>query len=252
MMIPETSSRRTRSRQARAERPAVADNFWIDSRPSRCSAASILTSIRSSAGERVATMATLLMRRAPPCPPSTLERLATLKTWMAGTSPATTMWRVIDNFCRLAERLVLHGDRIVQPEPPAVGVDGLAGDVARIVRGEEDRDRGDLVGLTDAAERRAREQPALGLLVGRDRLEDIGHDRAWADRVDPDAIGRKRQGHHFGELREAALRHAIGHLVGNREHGVDRAHVDDHARRLAGLDLLDHLPRRGLPGKERA
>src|SRR5262249_47653400 len=58
MMMPDASSRRTRSRQARAESPTAADSFWIDMRPLRWSAARILTSIRSSAGVRFATMAT--------------------------------------------------------------------------------------------------------------------------------------------------------------------------------------------------
>ncbi len=61
----------------------------------------------------------------------------------------------------------------------------------------------------------------------------------------------KRQRHHLGELVDAALRHRIGHLVGDREDRVDRRHVDDRARFLAGLHALDHVPRHRLPAQER-
>jgi hypothetical protein len=48
------------------------------------------------------------------------------------------------------------------------------------------------------------------------------------------------------------FRHAIRHLVGDRDPRVDRAHVDDRRRRLAGLDLRDHLLRGRLPDQEHA
>src|SRR5256885_1870107 len=81
----------------------------------------------------------------------------------------------------------------------------------------EGGDRGDLVRIGDAAERRARQQALLRGLVGRDTFQNVGHDRARADRVDADAIGAKRQRHHLGELVDAALRDAIRHLVGDRD-----------------------------------
>src|SRR5712692_8865055 len=84
------------------------------------------------------------------------------------------------------ERFILDRYGIVQREPAAVGVDGLPGDIACLLRSEEDGNRRDLVGLANAPERRARQYPALGVLVGRYRLEDAGHDRARTDGVDPD------------------------------------------------------------------
>src|SRR5882757_7596163 len=55
-MTPESSSRRTRSSVARGDRATVSASFWMVERPSRCSAARILTSMRSSAGGRLAAM----------------------------------------------------------------------------------------------------------------------------------------------------------------------------------------------------
>src|SRR6478735_5468307 len=104
-MTPAASSRRTRSSDARGDSPTVCASFWIVERPSRCSAARILTSSRSNADGRLAAMNVLI----------------------------------------LVERLVLDRHRIVQREPAAVGIDGLAGDIARVRRSEEEGDRRDLV-----------------------------------------------------------------------------------------------------------
>jgi len=51
---------------------------------------------------------------------------------------------------------------------------------------------------------------------------------------------------------EAAFRDAVGHLVRDRDHGVDRAHVDHPhpAARRAGPP--DHTPRRRLADEEGA
>src|SRR5260370_36338408 len=73
--------------------------------------------------------------------------------------------------CRASvERFVLDRHRIVQGEPAAVGIDGLRGDIARVLRSEEDGNGGDFVGLADAAHGRARRDRALGVLVGCYRL----------------------------------------------------------------------------------
>src|SRR5215470_7660422 len=52
-MMPAASSRRTRSRLARGDRPTFAARSCIVDRPLRCRSANILTSIRSNAGERL-------------------------------------------------------------------------------------------------------------------------------------------------------------------------------------------------------
>src|SRR5205823_5285223 len=101
----------------------------------------------------------------------------------------------VAEFFNARRELLLHRHRVVQREPAAVRIDRLAGDVARLLRGEECRDRGDLVRVRNAAERRAREQAVLCRLVGGNTFQDIGHDRAWPDRVDADAVGRKRERH---------------------------------------------------------
>ncbi len=146
----------------------------------------------------------------------------------------------------------LDRNRVVEPDPAAVGEDGLARDVAGRVRGEEHGDARDLRGVAEAAHRRAREHLLARGLVGQDGRQHLGRDRARPDRIDADAVRGQRERHDVGELRDPALRHAVGHLVGDRELGVDRGHVDDRARRLAGRDLLDHAPRRGLTDQERA
>ena len=56
-----------------------------------------------------------------------------------------------------AARSALDRHRVVQRQPAAIGIDGLAGDVARLVGRQEGGDRGDLGRLADAAERRARQ-----------------------------------------------------------------------------------------------
>src|ERR1700751_4116220 len=118
-MMPAPSTPRPRSSEARGDKPTACASFWMVERPSRWSAARILTSMRSSAGGRLAAL--------------------------------------------LVQRCVLHRHRVIQNEPAAVGINGLPGNVARVVRRQEDRDGGDLVGLADAPERRARQDRALGV-----------------------------------------------------------------------------------------
>src|SRR5262249_48126294 len=48
------------------------------------------------------------------------------------------------------QRLLLDRHGVVEREPAAVGVDRLPGDIACLLRGEEDGNRRDLVGLADA------------------------------------------------------------------------------------------------------
>ena len=50
-----------------------------------------------------------------------------------------------------AECLVLHRHRVVEPEPAAVGVDRLPGEVTRIGARQEDGNTCDLVGFADRA-----------------------------------------------------------------------------------------------------
>src|SRR5690606_34974992 len=59
---------------------------------------------------------------------------------------------------------LFHRHGVVQGKAAAIGVDSLAGEVAGLVAREEDGDLGDFGGLADAAERRAGEHVAPGLL----------------------------------------------------------------------------------------
>jgi len=65
--------------------------------------------------------------------------------------------------------------------------DGLATDPARILGGEEDGDRADIVGLADAAERGLRFNRFLEVAAGDPRgVETFGLDHAGIQRVDAD------------------------------------------------------------------
>src|SRR3990167_5187027 len=55
---------------------------------------------------------------------------------------------------------IIDGNGIVERRPAAVGENRLPGDVARHAAGEKERDRGDLRRVADAAQRRARQNPA--------------------------------------------------------------------------------------------
>src|SRR5438034_200681 len=142
-ITPAASSRRTRSSEARGESPAVCASFWMVERPSRCRAARILTSMRSRAGARLAAM----------------------------------------KFLPSVEGLLLDRHGIVERKPAAIGVDRLPRHVACLRGGKEDSNRGDLIGLADARERRARRYSPLGLLVGRAALGNLGQARARPDVV---------------------------------------------------------------------
>src|SRR6516164_511375 len=178
-MTPEASSRRTRSSDARGESPTACASFWMVERPSRWSAARILTSMRSNAGGRLAA----------------IDVCFPLGVSYAFGQPVSAS---PEDAAPSLERFILDWHGVVERQPAAVGVDRLPGDIACLLRSEEDGNRRDLVGLADAPERRAGQYPAFGLLVGRHRFEDVGHDRARADSVDADAVGRKRERHHLG------------------------------------------------------
>src|SRR3954470_17966975 len=153
-MMPAASSRRTRSSDARGDSPTVCASFWMVERPSRCRAARILTSMRSSAGGRLAAM-------------DALNQLGLIwSRWLSSPRkrgpivPRIPASGILGSRLRgndvgengLVQRFVLDRHGVVEREPAAVGIDGLAGDVAGVRRREEDRDRRDLVGLADASE----------------------------------------------------------------------------------------------------
>src|SRR3546814_5081158 len=81
----------------------------------------------------------------------------------------------------------------------AVGVDGLAGDVAGVRGGEEDGDVAHLLRLAEAAHRRARHEARPGRRVVVDRSHHLGVDGARPDGVHADAFVGQRQGHRSEE-----------------------------------------------------
>src|SRR5262249_27725395 len=123
-MTPEASRRRTRSSDARGESPTVCANFWMVERPSRWSAVRILTSMRSKAGGRLAAIDV--------CFPLDASHV------FGQPVPASP-----ENAPPSLERFILDRHGVVEREPAAVGVDRLPGDIACLLRSEEDGNRRD-------------------------------------------------------------------------------------------------------------
>src|SRR5215468_6628074 len=174
-MTPEASSRRTRSSDARGESPTACASFWMVERPSRWSAARILTSMRSNAGGRLAAIdvcfpldvgqfvgrawaAARARYHTSRCRP---RESGDLYSRGGGYGSPLSRGRQYMSLCvgsrdiASLERLVLDRHGVVEREPAAVGVDRFPGDIACLRRSEEDGNRRDLVGLADAPERRA-------------------------------------------------------------------------------------------------
>src|SRR5436190_23008664 len=88
---------------------------------------------------------------------------------------------------------VLERHCIVEREPATVGIDSFPGEITRITASEKNGNGCDLLRSADAPERRAHQDAALGCRVGGNRLEDVSHDRTWADCVDTDAVRSGRE-----------------------------------------------------------
>src|SRR5687768_7068615 len=85
----------------------------------------------------------------------------------------------------------------------ARNADYLAGDEARLLRGEEGDDAGNVIGLADALHRDGAHQGVVDLLAGFALAEEAAQDRRVgrprADDVDGDALARKLAGEGLGE-----------------------------------------------------
>src|SRR5512144_3172364 len=93
---------------------------------------------------------------------------------------------------------------------PAVDVDQLTGDLARVLGGEEDRDPRDLLGPGHAPERnlaRAGRDLLLGVAVAR--LRGVGE--PGRDGVDPDAVRRQGERHRAREADHPRLARRVVH-----------------------------------------
>src|SRR4051812_37008945 len=125
----------------------------------------------------------------------------------------------------------------------AVDEDGLAGDVGRLVGGEEAGDAGHLVGGAGAAQRDVLLDLA-SLLGGVDpRPGDRRDRRARADAVDADAVGRVLQGERLRQVLHPALAHAVAEVVGLGDDLVDARDVDDRAAGALVKKAADRLAR---------
>ncbi len=124
-------------------------------------------------------------------------------------------------------------------------VQRLAGDPARLGRGEEDHRRGDVLRPTDAAERglgdhlAAKFAPVRGDAgrCGAFRLDHAGVDRVHADLARPQLLGQ-RPGHRVHGGLGGAVDRGIRDPIGTGQ----RADVDDAA--AVGADVLDGFLRR--------
>src|SRR4051812_37006181 len=98
-----------------------------------------------------------------------------------------------------------------------------AGSEAALVASEVDRERGDLVGGAEPAERLARDE--RGARVAAERLDPAGErrgvDRAGADAVAADTAGDKVERDGAGQRDDGALGRAVDVAVGCRLAGGD-------------------------------
>src|SRR5437867_3349344 len=111
-------------------------------------------------------------------------------------------------------------------ELPAVDVEDLTGDVAGFVRGQEEDGGGDIVVGGHAAERRRREPAAPVLRVVEELPVPRALDRARADCVDRDPVGRELDGRRAREQADPGLGGAIRrqvHLGGVRPNRAEEA-----------------------------
>src|SRR2546429_1227536 len=135
----------------------------------------------------------------------------------------------------------------------------LTRDIPRLLGGEKDRRRADVLRLLLASHRhdvgdtllehlprRHALERRVGLRdVGGELLPEVGPQDAGADRVDGDPVWRQLLGHDAGERDHALLGHAVGRHRQRRERPRDGRDVDDPPR-LA----LDEIRRNRLAREE--
>src|SRR5882672_9100118 len=117
----------------------------------------------------------------------------------------------------------------------AVDGDDLARDVARLLGGEEHRQRRDLFGSSHAPHR----SPLADLGRGHadERTAHVGLDQSRRDRVHGDAPRAELPRQRDREGVHAALRRGVAHLAAARARRQHRAHVDD-----ASPAQAEHVP----------
>src|SRR6266849_15061 len=130
-------------------------------------------------------------------------------------------------------------------EPSAIRDQGVAGDVARLRGAEEEHDRRDVVRLSHAADRDARELPREPFFGGERAPRHLGGGRSRGDGVDVDAVRRELRGDRDRHLTYRALAGVVSDLGLRRRHERGRggevnylplAPRDHHARRLLAAE----------------
>ena len=117
---------------------------------------------------------------------------------------------------------------------PAVDVDGLPGDVAGELAGQEDGGAGHLVDVPGPPHRHGEAEPPVG--VGRDGGDALGHGDVGRQRVDPDAERRQLQGGGLGVVDDAGLGGGVGRVARRGADALDGGDAHDAAADL----VLDH------------
>src|SRR5579859_4204613 len=122
---------------------------------------------------------------------------------------------------------------LLRSAQPAAREQLLAREPIRIVRGEEHRDRSDVLRLAGPAERRLRDSGFLE--IGTDEpgaVRALGFDDAGVERVDADLARTEFAREHAGDRVDRAFRAGVDGAARGRDARHDRADVD-HARALA-------------------
>ena len=109
--------------------------------------------------------------------------------------------------------------------------DDLAGDVARLVRGQEDEERRQLRRLAGTTQRRVLAE-LLHLLLRHGGGDERGPDRTGGHDVDPDPLLCPLLGQRLGEGDDRPLGAGVGQQRRRRLVGLDGGGVDDRAPRL--------------------
>src|ERR1043166_5219869 len=111
---------------------------------------------------------------------------------------------------------------------PSSDVDGLSGDPRRVRRRKEGGDRGDVLGLADAAQRRLRFGLLAHLALGdAGSVDAFGFDHAGIDRVDSNAARAEFLRERARDRIDRTFGAAVNRSAGDAQRADDGTDVDD-------------------------